>query len=111
MTATECLLEVRRMGADLVWRDGRLFVTPSGALTEPLKEEVRRLKPDLVRLLAAPPEDELAALRRLCPRFWDVVETKDGRVGLLWGVSRYGVAVWFDPRDRISLVDPREVVG
>ena len=111
MTAAECLLKVRRMGADLLWRDGRLFATPPGVLPDALREEVRRLKPDLVRLLAGPPDDELAAARRLCPRFWDVVETKDGRVGLLWGVSRYGVAVWFDPRGLISLVDPREVVG
>ncbi|MBW7929172.1 MAG: hypothetical protein H3C58_14030 [Fimbriimonadaceae bacterium] len=109
MKASECLIEVRRLGADLVWRDGRLFVTPSGALTESLRAEVKRLKPDLVRLLASPPGDELSALRRLCPKFWDIVELRDGRTGLLWGVSRYGVAVWLDPHGPISTIDPRDV--
>jgi len=109
LTAPELIQEVRRLGADLVLCDGRIRARPKGVLTEPLREEVRRLKPDLVRLLAAPPEDELPALRRLCPKFWDIVELRDGRTGLLWGVSRYGIAVWLDPSGPISTIDPREV--
>lgn len=109
MTALELLVEVRRLGADLVLCDGRIRARPKGVLPDPIRGEVRRLKPELVRLLAGPPEDELDALRKLCPRFWDVVELRDGRTGLLWGVSRYGVAVWLDPSGPISTVDPREV--
>jgi hypothetical protein len=53
MTAATLLAEVARRGGAIEADDGNLILSPAMAMDDALLGEVRRLKPELLRLLAA----------------------------------------------------------
>jgi len=61
MTAHDLLSRCQALGVRVVAGDtGTLRVSPPGVLSAELREQLRTHKPDLVRLLTAPPADVLS---------------------------------------------------
>jgi hypothetical protein len=58
MTAQDLLTQCKALGVTLTWGEhGTLRVSPPGVLAENIREQLRIHKPDLRRLLTAPPAD------------------------------------------------------
>ncbi len=55
MNAFSLLRRLRDRGLEVECKDGRLFVGPSSALTDPLREAIRAHKAELLRELRFPP--------------------------------------------------------
>ena len=53
--------------------------------------------------------DRLEQLRQFVPKLWRIVRLRDGRSGLVWGVSPRGVMVSLGPTLPIITVDPKEI--
>jgi hypothetical protein len=98
MDAQKVLEEARLAGLQISVEDGNLVVTPSGLLTDSLREAIREHKLELVKALSVPavPEPDCGweRMRLAGTRLGDIVS--DGRKQYqLWGVTPRG-AICFD---------------
>jgi len=110
VNAIEILRAAKSMGVELLVVDGVIRATPPGRLNEQLKTAIRERKTDLIRVIGrrAAPSD-LDELRRLWPLMWRDVVTVDGRRGLLWSISPYGVVVSFGPGEPLYTLSAADV--
>lgn len=112
--AERIVRELERQDFSL-WPEGEQLCIRPARLPSAIEPELRAYRDavyELVRARAEKPPlgaDSLLALRRFAPHLWRLVRTKDGKVGLLWGVHARGVAVSFGPGSTIYTLDAAEV--
>ena len=77
MTPAQVLMECRRRGVELSVNGDKLrVVAEKGALTDELREALRRHKPALMELLRGPTEeDAIEATRQLNARGWTLLDS------------------------------------
>lgn len=112
MTTGELLRVCEQRGIDLRVEDGQLLAGPQDRLDAATLELIRRHREELRHALSdgrSQPPTSLDALRKLCPLIWRDVVTADGRRGLLWSLSPYGVVVSFGPKGPLYTLDASDV--
>lgn len=110
-TGHAILRELEALGYQLRVEGDQIRFKPA-AMAPELMKRVREHKPVVLRLLALrssrkPPGARFESLRAMLPTFWEVYETRDGRKGILWGVTARGVLL--DIGGFIYAVEPDEV--
>lgn len=88
----------------------RIAPTPTSAeLTQQLTVHQADLHHILTSRAKCGGKDRLELLRRFAPKLWQMVELTDGRKGLMWGISPYGIMVSLGPKKPILTLNPEDI--
>lgn len=114
-SAARIVGDIKELGYRVVVRDGKLLVPKT--LPRSMRDRISVRRAEVVRIVQLNQEaaqrqadpDRVRALRRFMPNLLADVRVKDGRTGLLWGLSPRGVLVIVEPCGIVIAFDPEEV--
>jgi len=111
-SAFQVLAHLESLGYKFDAEKDQIAVTPSN-IPEEHVALIRKHQQDIHHILTSRAKcggkDRLELLRRFAPKLWQMVELTDGRKGLIWGISPYGIMVSLGPKKPILTLNPEDI--